>query len=242
MLSVMEILKSLRRKLFGSKLPDLSRSYADPTIAVRQRQIVDQQLQMMRNDNAPEHFKVVGRILSQINEDTDSDRIALLDAGCASAYHSEIVDFFVPRWVEYVGVDFNPGMLDLAKNRYPALPLARMDLRNLAFCGRSFDLVMSGAVVVHIKEWKDVVRELTRITRRWVFLHRTVVYTGSNASSIAVERHYDKDVYRVRVSEDELLALTSDLGLTLAIKCDAGEGRFPEGQENNSYLFERKGS
>jgi SAM-dependent methyltransferase len=227
------------RKLFMQKLSDLSKSYADPTIAIKQRQLVDQQLQSMRNGNAPEHFKVVGRILSQLKGQIRLKTIDVLDAGCGSAYYSEIVNFFVPGWIKYVGVDFNRGMLDMAQKFYPTLPLAYMDLQNLAIRDESFDLVMSGAVIVHIREWNLAVRELARLTRRWLLLHRTLVYTDGRPTSVTIERHYDRDVYRVRINEGELLTLMSNLEMNLAIKCNAGEGELPVGQENNTYLFDR---
>lgn len=233
---------AILRKLLMRKLPDLAQSYADPTIATKQRQIVDEQLQAMRNGAAPEHFKVVGRILSQIKEEKSLVRIKVLDAGCGSAYYSEILNFFLPGVVEYVGVDFNPGMLDIAKQYYPALPLARMDLRNLALSNRSVDLVISGAAIVHIRQWKAAVRELANVAGRWLLLHRTLVYKGSTSTSVAIEYHYDKDVYRVRINEGELLALMSNLEMSLVIKCGAGGGPFPAGQENNTYLFERRRS
>jgi len=228
---------SLRKLYTLIKRPDLSKSYADPAIAPQQRQLVDQQLEAMRNGSPPEHFEVVGRILLQFREQTGS--IKLLDAGCGSAYYSEIVNFFVPGWVQYVGVDYNPGMLDMAQQYYPVLPLARMDLRNLAMRDGAFDLVMSGAVIVHIKEWKAAVRELARVTRRWLLLHRTWLYTR-NPTSVTVERHYDRDVYIVRINEGELLTLMTNLKMDLVMKCDSGEGKLPPGLENNTYMFERQ--
>jgi len=236
---MIKIAKLFFRKLFMQKFADLSKSYADPAIAIKQRQLVDQQLQSMKNGNAPDHFKVVGRILSQLKGQTSLKSIDILDAGCGSAYYSEIVNFFVPGWIKYVGADFNRGMLDMAQKFYPTLPLAFMDLQNLAFRDGAFDLVMSGAVIVHIREWKSAVQELTRLTRRWLLLHRTLVYTDGSPTSVRIERHYDKDVYRVRINEGELLTLMSNLELNLAIKCDAADGKFPVGQGSNTYLFDR---
>ena len=232
-------MKQFFRKLHILKTPDLSKSYADPNIAAKQRQLVDQQLQAAKNGSPPEHFKVVGRILSELREQTDMGSLNFLDGGCASAYYYEIMDLFVPKWVKYVGVDFNSGMLVSARQFYPNLPLARMDLRDLAIHERSFVMVMSGAAIVHIRDWGAALRELARVTRRWLLLHCTLVYT-CNQTSVTVESHYDKDVYRVRINEGELLALIDNLEMNLVKKCDAGEGELPSGQETNTYLFERR--
>ena len=138
-------------------LPDLSVNYADQSIAAQQRELVDQQIAAMRAGNAPDHFKVVGKILSQLRDQTDLPSLSLLDAACGSAYYSEIAEFFVPRWVKYVGVDFNPSMLAMARHYYPALNLVRMDLRNLALQDVSSDFVMSGAAIVHINGYCFIV-------------------------------------------------------------------------------------
>ena len=192
----------------------------------------------MARGEAPEHFRVIGRILSRLRREHGVLTPWLLDAGCGSAYYSEVVEHFVPRWTKYVGVDFNAGMLELARRCYPSLSLARMDLCGLALRDRMFDVVMSGAVIVHIKPWRQAVQELARTTRRWLILHRTLVYTH-RPTTVDIERHYDTDVYRVRINQGELIALLSDNGLKLIGYWDCPEGRFPKGQENHTYLFER---
>ena len=224
------------RRLTGR---DLSNSYADSSIAPKQRQLVDEQLQAMRNGEAPQHFQVVGRILSGLKEQAGARAFSLLDAGCGSGYYSEIISHFVPGGIHYIGVDFNLGMLSMARQYYPGLSVGRMDLRWLAVRDASVDLVMSGAAIVHIREWDAALKELTRVTRKWLLLHRTLV-CKLTPTSVSVERHYEKDVYRVRISEAELLALIGTLGMDLIMKCDAGEGQVPDDQENNTYLFERR--
>lgn len=224
------------RRLTGS---DLSNSYADSSIAPKQRRLVDEQLQAMRSGKSPQHFQVVGRILSGLKEQAGARSFSLLDAGCGSGYYSEIIHHFVPGGIHYIGVDFNLGMLSMARQYYPGLSVGRMDLRWLAVRDASVDLVMSGAAIVHIREWDAALKELTRVTRKWLLLHRTLV-CKSTPTSVSVERHYEKDVYRVRISEAELLALIGTLGMELIMKCDAGEGQVPEDQENNTYLFERR--
>lgn len=218
---------------------DLARSYADSSIAPKQRRLVDAQLQAMRTGDPPAHFKVVGRILSRLKEQAGAQALSLLDAGCGSGYYYEIINHFVSGGVRYFGVDFNPGMLSMARKHYPGLSTARVDLRWLAVRDASVDLVLSGAAIVHIREWETVLKELTRVTRKWLLLHRTLVYK-STPTSVNVERHYDRDVYRVRINEAEILALIDKLGMDLIMKCDAGEGQMPEDQENNTYLFERR--
>ncbi len=48
---------------------DLTRSYADPGIAPKQRRLADQQLRAMARGQAPQHFQVVGRILSRLRRE-----------------------------------------------------------------------------------------------------------------------------------------------------------------------------
>ena len=184
---------------------DLSYSYADASITSKQRQVVEPQLKAMRAGKAPEHFKVAAEVMELVLYRSGLRSVSVLDAGCGSAYYSEILDFFQPGAFRYVGADFNPGMLAEAQGHYPGLPLLRTDLRRLSLRDESCDAVMSGAAIVHIREWQSAVREMARVARRWLILHRTLVRTSQQAMSVKIERAYDKTVYRVRINESELL-------------------------------------
>ena len=224
-------------KFFREPQPDLSQNYMDPDIPQKQRQLVDQQLEKMYRGDIVPHFRVLANVFEKL--ENGKHALKILDAGCASAYYSEIIKHLVPRPFDYVGSDYNPEMLQLAKEKYPALPFFRMDLRRLAWLDSSFDVVMSGAVIVHIKEWEKAVSEIARVSKKWLILHRTRVRTEAE-TIIKVETHYDVQVYRVSIAENELVKHLSGLKFELVSKMDCYEGEMEEGFGNFTYLFSRK--
>ncbi|HSE39351.1 MAG TPA: class I SAM-dependent methyltransferase [Acidobacteriota bacterium] len=232
-----KVLGKAKKKMFSEPLPDLSRNYMDPDIPAKQRRLVDEQLAKMYQGDVAPHFKVLVDVFSKIKNGGSALRV--LDAGCASAYYSEILKHLVSRPLQYVGSDFNSKMLEMAHQKYPGLPFFRMDLRKLAWQDSSFDVVLSGAVIVHIKEWQEAVAEIARVAKKWLILHRTRVRLGAE-TLIKPEVHYDVDVYRVSIGEKELLDHLNTLNFKLESKIECYEGELEEGFGNFTYLFARQ--
>lgn len=224
-----------------ARLRDLSRSWMDPSLAQKQREIVDCKLQEMYAGDVPGHFSVLVDIFAQIaaSSDPPPERLTVLDAGCASGYYYEVLNHLVPLRLSYCGCDFNQAMLELARQRYPNVPFARADLRSLAWPDRSFDVVLSGAVLVHVREWKEAVGELARVARRWLVLHRTAV-SLKGASFVTVQKAYGAEVYSVHIQEAELMSLLRSLGYRLISKLDSREGPAGPDSGNYTYLFLRE--
>jgi SAM-dependent methyltransferase len=232
---------SARRKQGATELPDLSRSYMDTDIPAKQRALVDRQLQEMYRGEVPGHFLALANAFQEIiTSCDDADKpLTLLDAGCASGYYWEVLDYLLPHALSYWGTDFSQAMLGLACERYPDLRLARMDIRKLAWKAKSFDVVLSGAVIVHVREWGEAVAELARVTRKWLVLHRTLVCID-RPTFTRLEQHYDVNVYRVFVQERELITLLDDLGYQLKSQLDCHEGSLGPDIAKYTYLFMRR--
>lgn len=237
--SVMSI-KSWLHQLVSHEIPDLSESYKDASIPEKQRQLVEPQLDKMYAGEAPQHFSVMGTVFKEIETLDETRTFSLLDAGCASGYYFEILRHFISRDFRYTGADFNAAMLRLARDKYPDVSLARMDLRAIAFPDGAFDVVLSGAVIVHIREWQKAVAELARVARHWLILHRCLVLFQGQ-TRIKIEKHYDVDVYRVYIHENELADLMQRSGFQLVRRLECFEGAHPEGMGNFTYLYARRG-
>jgi ubiquinone/menaquinone biosynthesis C-methylase UbiE len=75
----------------------------------------------------------------------DGDRV--LDLGCGNGRLSEL---FSEKKIEYYGVDFSEGLINIARKRYPKLNFQVADALNLPFPDGFFDKVFSVAVFHHI--------------------------------------------------------------------------------------------
>lgn len=212
-----------------TKEKNVSQSYADPAIAGKQRELVDKQLADMRAGNAPEHFSTIEMVLNHIRRQEvltePTKRLTLLDAGCGSAYYSEVVDHFAPNLVEYTGCDYNPGMVALAKERYPDLPVYECDVRKLTvFDDATFDIVLSGATIIHIREWRMALKELARIARKWLVLHRTWVHIDDTPTTRELHDAYGQQVWYYTFNEADLLKQVRKLNFDLVGTYPTGEG------------------
>ncbi len=221
---------------------NLSRNYADPAIAARQRVLVDEQLAAMYERNAPPHFSTVGVVLNRIDREEASaepaKRLSLLDAACGSAYYSEVIDHFAPNLVEYTGCDYNPGMVALAKECYPGLPVYECDVRKLTmFDAATFDVVLSGATIIHIREWRAALKELARVARRWLVLHRTWVHTDATPTTREIHDAYGQRVWCYTFNEAQLIKQVRDLNFDLVATYPTGEA-IRHGAVK-TYLFRR---
>ena len=221
-----------------AKEKGIGQRYADPSIAAKQRALVDRQLAAMKDGLAPEHFAVVGMVLNRIRRDEGREQLTLLDAGCGSAYYSEVIDYFEPGMIDYTGCDYNPGMVALAKERYPNLPIYECDLRNLnQFNDGQFDIVLSGAAIIHIREWRKVVRELCRVADKWLILHRTWVHVDGTPTMREMRDAYGQQVWYHTFNEAELVKQVRDLDFDLLDRYPTGEG-IKHGRVL-TYLFRR---
>jgi SAM-dependent methyltransferase len=223
-----------------TELPDLSENFTDPEIAARQRTLVAPQLEALRAGEPPRHFRILANAFARIAriDGTPARPLRVLDAGCGSAYYSEVLRHLIPWPIEYTGADFNAGMLTLAREKYAGIQLVQSDIRSLEFGDRAFEVVITGAVIVHVKEWQQAVHEVGRVADRWLILHRTLV-REEPPTIIRKEHLYDADLYRVYIHEPELLACVHEMGYTLVQKTDCGEGVPRPDCSDLTYLFVR---
>ena len=215
--------------------------YTAPDIAEKQRALVDKQLHAMLEGTAPPHFASLGELLQWLYDLLgDPSCLTLLDAACASAYYSDIIQHYVGDWIEYYGIDFNPGMVAMAHGLYPGLPIVQGDVCDMdMFSDRAFDIVLSGATIMHIENWHAAVRELGRVANQWLILHRTWILLDVSAPTRVDKRDaYGHIVPYITFNEPELLQLVQSCGLEVQRVVPSGETS--SNRINATYLFERK--
>lgn len=104
--------------------------------------------------------------------DTPKDHFTVLDVGCGTGRLYESLEIVAPSPLAYTGIDFAPGMIGVAKKKYPAATRKVADM--LAYMHdlsqESVDLIVGVASVQHLFPLHE--RELFfahayRILRRW---------------------------------------------------------------------------
>lgn len=85
-----------------------------------------------------------------------------VDAGCGTGRHA---GFLAERGFDVIGVDATPGMLDVARRRFPAVELGAGRLESLPLGDESVDLVVSALAVCHGPDLDAVLAEFARVVR-----------------------------------------------------------------------------
>jgi len=93
----------------------------------------------------------------------------VLDAGCG--YGRNSIYFH-----DYVGVDFSPDFIDMAKKRYPTKNFIQANLKELPFKDKEFDWAFCVSIKVMVEnnlgeeEWLKMEKELLRVAKQVMIL------------------------------------------------------------------------
>ena len=89
------------------------------------------------------------------------DRI--LDIGCGKGSFTSLLK----KTNNYVmGIDISETAITKAKAKYPAIDFRKFDASQLShLVGKQFDLVVAMEILSYLKDWRDVVRTIAKITK-----------------------------------------------------------------------------
>jgi len=209
-------------------------SWKNSKIPEEQLKIVDKEIEMLRRGNPPSVYTVAAEALDAI---PGSNSLTLLDMGCASGYYSEVISTLVGKRFEYTGSDYSDAMIAIARKRYPNVRFMNLDIRHIDLPSKAFDVVLSGAVLVHVKEWKEAIRELSRITRSYLILHRTPL-TDGKSYRIEKKIYAGVSAFHNTFGKDELMNLISECGFRNIFERNVYPGD-KKGSDHMTYVFER---
>jgi SAM-dependent methyltransferase len=120
---------------------------------------------------------------------------AILDAGCGTGRNLKemLLAGSLPT-----GVDFSHGMLKIARQNYPSVPIALADLeRPLPFQDESFDAVLCSLIGEHLSALCGVVQEFHRALKRGGRLVFSVYHPEMSAAGIEANFEQEGIEYRL---------------------------------------------
>lgn len=210
---------------------DLAQSWRSDRIPLRQRALVQRELQDLYRGNPPKVFRVLAEALRLHIR----PNIELLEVGCASGYYYEVLEYLLKTRIEYMGVDFSDAMIRLARSYYPSTRFEVGDGGALRFEDRSIPIVVSSCVLLHVQEYAMHIAEAARVASEVVVFHRTPIARRTDT------RHFRKFAYGVetfelRFNEEEVLGLCRQVGLELITQYDFDS--HPDRDEfESTYVF-----
>ena len=107
------------------------------------------------------------KILINLIRQVEPDKI--LDAGCGEGFMlDKLHKFEIGR--KLIGIDNSDVSLRIARQSFPKLNIYNGDIYNLNFKDNSFDLVISSEVLEHLVNPDKALRELSRVTNKYLIL------------------------------------------------------------------------
>ncbi len=213
--------------------PALVTSWQSPTIPLKQRALVQQELAALYNGRAP----VVYRVLADALRPFATPDCRVLEIGCASGYYYEAMEYLLNVRLAYVGVDFSPSMVALAERYYPRASFQVGDGAALRFPDQSFSIAISSGVLLHVTDYSQHLAEAARVSSAIVVLHRTPICRKEPTSHFK-KFAYGIETHELRLNESELLGLCHDQDLELVQRLEYDS--HPERDEfEATYVFRK---
>jgi SAM-dependent methyltransferase len=169
-------------------------------------------LDMLAAGKTCDAFRVFRNLLLEARRAVSLPVYEVLDVGAASAYYRDVmcgVDF--PN--QYRACDISPAFAEFARKRLPGVVYDVCDARTLPYEDNAFDLVIEGAVLIHLADWDKVVAQCARVAKHFVMFHRTPIIPEANDEYWDCLT-YDTHVLRVHLSRMRFEAAASRAGLT----------------------------
>jgi SAM-dependent methyltransferase len=188
----------------------LVQAWKSPSIPVSQRSLVDKELSQMYQGIIPAPYRVLGKLFESIK----SNNMSVLELGCSSGYYYEILEYLLKCTINYTGVDYSSSMIDLAKKIYTQPCFLVEDGASLSFKDKSFDIVISSGVLLHVLNYAQHIKETTRVAKNTIIAHRTPI-TKNRPTLYSKKKAYGVDCVELCFNEVELLSIFSEYGFIL---------------------------
>jgi Methyltransferase domain len=158
----------------------------------------------LRTPDTVAPFRGFRYALDAVLADTpDGQRLGLLDLGCGVGHYSELVDRWYAGRVDYTGIDVSDEMVSTAASIWPGRRFMRGDALASELGYDDYDVVLAGALVDVLREWRPALDAVLGSAAPYVILHRQRV--SSRRTTVRRAPGYaGGTTYRTVLSEDDL--------------------------------------
>lgn len=133
----------------------------------------------------------------KIVKNLELEKPNILDVGCSSGYY---YDFF--KWAglefDYEGCDISPHFISLARKKHRKVIFKTASILKLPYENNGFDVVLASGVLHYELDYQLALKELARVSSKYVLLHRLPVFAINAKTGIS---YYKKIGYGVDMME-----------------------------------------
>ena len=173
-------------------------TWKDDSFPEKQWRRVEKQLQNI--NNVPEFQAAIDCIKT-----TKLKSPSILEIGCSSGYLSEVLKKTGIK-ARYEGTDYSSSFIHFARQKYPDVKFTVNDAINLHYKNNSFDVIVSGACILHIINYQKAIAEASRVAKKFVIFHRTPVL-HTLPTTFLTKVAYGAKMMDVFFNEEELIDL-----------------------------------
>lgn len=204
------------RELDASEVEAISEAYRDSwqdeRIPERQHVIVTSEMASFGVGQPVAPYDAFIDCMNQLPAELNSSATRLLDIGAASGYYSEVLDLGGFDY-SYAGIDYSEALVRQGRSIYPGIDLQVGNAERLPYPDEFFDIVVSGACIMHVANYQQAIWEAVRVSKRYVIFHRTPIRHGET-------KYFEKEAYgipcvEIHFGEDELMELFDRSSLRL---------------------------
>jgi len=130
-----------------------------------------------------------------------------------------------PENFEVHGIDMNKQALEQASKKFPNFKFKQENIKKISFPDSFFDLVFTRGVLIHIakEEVDDIMKELLRISKRWIF---NLEYFGEDGKMIKWKRGENRLWYRNMAERWKNFNVKIISDIEIPTELDPGKMRF----------------
>jgi ubiquinone/menaquinone biosynthesis C-methylase UbiE len=139
---------------------------------------------------------------------------SILEIGCASGYAAEVLEYLLPRELQYTGIDYSEAMISMARDYYPEKDFLVADATAIPLSSSLFDVTISSGVLLHLSDPEAAVSEAIRLSRKYIVAHRTPI-CRDRPTHTSKKFGYEVEMFEHTFNEVELLSMFERNGASL---------------------------
>ena len=114
---------------------------------------------------------------------------SLLEVGCGDGENLYWIQKAFPN-VKLAGIDTDDDRMNVIRTEMPSVEVLKADVGNIPFDDKSFDIVLSDAVLMYVREINPAINEIERVAKKAIILSE--LNTDSNVDNMAHFKNYKK--------------------------------------------------
>lgn len=136
----------------------------------------------------------------------------IVEIGCGSAYNKNLL-LEINKTINYLGLDSSLSALQYARKLDIDNHLIQGTSVSIPLKDNSVDLVLDGAALIHILDWRASVKDYARVSKKFIVLHSI---TLTNKKTTLFSKYaYGAKVYEIAFNREELVSTLFNLNFKL---------------------------